>query len=110
MLTSGDFRAPDCQHLRWRFVAIVVAISALAVSLATRTTICTISHGKTVQCQLSKATRQRLDTDATKWVPPVAPVAVSDVALFYPRVSPAGPPIPGLLFEESLYNRPPPSC
>jgi hypothetical protein len=28
----------------------------------------------------------------------------------YPRIAPAGPPIPTVLLETSLYNRPPPSC
>jgi len=35
---------------------------------------------------------------------------VAQAPIVYPRVAPAGPPLPTLLLEENLYNRPPPSC
>jgi len=43
-------------------------------------------------------------------VPPVAAVIIAEVVSLYPRIAPAGPPVPGLFFEETLYNRPPPAC
>ncbi len=53
--------------------------------------------------------RQHLDQDAPRWLPPVAVVLQQEAPTFYPRLAPAAPPIPGLVFEESLYNRPPPA-
>jgi hypothetical protein len=95
----------------WQGILIVLAICGLLVSLATRAlqlptacdTLAVRSHS--VQVKL-----QHLDSDATKWVaPPTSPVALQIVS-FYARVSPAGPPIASLLFDESLYKRPPPIC
>ena len=104
-----DSRPFNCQRPRWYVLVIVVAIATLAVSLATRTSTFSIPQGVTAQSQSPQVMRQHLET-AAEWVPPVAPVVLSEVVSFYPRVSPAGPPIPSLLFDESLYNRPPPSC
>ena len=53
--------------------------------------------------------RQHMDRDSVRWAAPVAKVTVL-LAMFYPRVAPAGPPIATLLIEENLYNRPPPAC
>ena len=78
-------------------------------NLATRTSTPRISQGIAAQSQSPPARRPHLET-AAEWVPPLAPVVLFEVVSFYPRVSPAGPPISGLRFNKSLYNRPPPSC
>jgi hypothetical protein len=101
MSQSGDSRLPHRRHRRWHVLVVVVAISTLTVSLATRTSTPRISQGIAAQSQSPLATRQHLET-AAEWVPPVAPVVLFEVVSFYPRVSPAGPPISGLRFDESL--------
>jgi hypothetical protein len=53
---------------------------------------------------------QRITKGAPAWMPPVSRTAILQAPSFYPRVAPSGPPLPGLAFEESLYNRPPPAC
>jgi len=45
-----------------------------------------------------------------EWTPPVATHVVAEAFSFYPLISPAEPPVAGVLFEDALYNRPPPSC
>ncbi len=99
-----------CQRQRWDILIILVTISLLTISLGTRTRTAVMSHGITAQSQLPRAMRQHLDTDAVEWVPPVENVVTYEIVYFYPLVWPARPPILGFFFEQSLYNRPPPSC
>jgi hypothetical protein len=54
--------------------------------------------------------RQHMDRDAVRWAVPVANITVAQAPAFYPRLGPAGPPLPTLLLEENLYDRPPPAC
>ena len=110
MLPLKQFRSPERRHPRWYILVVVVATLTLTGSLATRTSTPRISRTITTQSQSSSSVRQHLNGDAIGWNPPVASVVISETPSFYPRVSPAGPPIPSLLFEENLYNRPPPSC
>lgn len=110
MAECADSRRLSRRTKRLYWAAIVLSIVALTAALATRTSVLTLSHGVSADSQLSNSSRQHLDSDAMGWVPPVATPVVAEEVSFYPRVSPAGPPIPSLLFEESLYNRPPPSC
>ena len=110
MAPSEDLRLPNQQHSRLPVVVIVLAICGLTVSLATRTFRLTMPHGVTAQCADSHAVRQHMDRDAAQWAPPVPLLSTPPAPVFYPRVAPAGPPIPGVLFDESLSNRPPPSC
>ena len=105
-----DLRLPHAQHPRWRVLVIVLAICGLTVSLATRTFRLTIPHGVTAQSADSHAMRQHMDRDAAQWAPPVPILGTLQAPVFYPRVAPAGPPMPSVLFDESLSNRPPPSC
>lgn len=98
------------QNSRWRVFVIVLAICGLTVSLSTRTFRLTFPHGRTVQSGSAQAVRQHMDRDAAKWTSPVPVVTTLHVPTFDPHVAPAGPPLPGLLFEESFYNRPPPFC
>jgi hypothetical protein len=107
---SEDLRLANHQPSRLRLLVIVLAICGLTVSLATRTFRLTIPHVVTAQSTDSRAIRQHMDRDAAQWVPPAPILSPLQVPVFYPRVAPAGPPIPGVLFDESLSNRPPPSC
>ena len=110
MAHSEDVRLSNPQHPRWYVLVIILAICGLTVSVATRTFRLTIPHGATAQSGDSQAIRQHLARDAAQWAPPVRTLSTLQVPVFYPRVSPAGPPIPSVLFDESLSNRPPPSC
>jgi hypothetical protein len=94
----------------WRALLVVLAICGLTISLTTRTFHFTIPHRIAAKSESGQAVRQHLDRDGAKWIPPVPTFAVLQVSSFYPRVAPAGPPLPTVLFEKSLYNRPPPSC
>jgi hypothetical protein len=94
----------------WRWMLISLVLLSLTVSLATRTFRLTIPHGVIVQSNTAQAMRQHMDRDAVKWVPPVRLFTVLQAPTFYPHVSPAGPPLGVLLLDESLSNRPPPSC
>ena len=94
----------------WRLALVSVVMVSLVVTLATRTFPGTTSHSITVQSNSAQAMRQHMDRDAVRWAVPVATIVVSQAPTFYPRVAPAGPPLPTLLLEENLYNRPPPSC
>src|SRR5277367_7186835 len=109
MSPLGDVRKVATRRPAWQTLLVVVAICSLTVSLSTRTFRLKISHSNTVQSGAGRAIRQHMDRDAVRWVPAVPLVAVLDAPAFYPLVAPAGPPLPGLLLDESLYNRPPPA-
>jgi len=93
-------------------LVVFVAIVALTASLATRTFNPTTSPGKPSQVRSTSAQgmRQHLDRDASRWMPPVLVSTTLQAPVFYPRFAAAGPPLPNVLLDESLYNRPPPSC
>jgi hypothetical protein len=96
--------------LRGCFLFAVLMISSLTVLLATRTFAFTIPHGTTALSNCSDAKHQHLDRDAVPgFTPPLTITAVA-VQTFYPRLTPAGPSLRGFLLDETLYNRPPPSC
>lgn len=93
----------------WRNLLILLAILSLGVSLATRTF--HLDDGTTgVQSSSTQAMRQHLDRDGLRWIAPVPTLTILQTPAFYPHVAPAGPPLPSALFEENLYNRPPPTC
>ncbi len=107
---SGDLWLPNHRHPRWRVLVIVLAICGLTVSLATRTFRLTLPQSPTAQSDSARAMRQHMDRDAAKWTSPIPVLTTLPVPVFYPRFAPAGPPLPSVLFDESLSNRPPPSC
>ena len=94
----------------WYWALVSVVMFSLVLTLATRTFHVTLSYNTTVQSGDSQAVRQHMDRDAIRWAAPVAKVTVSQAPTFYSRVAPAGPPLPTLFLEKSLYNRPPPTC
>ena len=95
--------------VQWHALLSVMVIAALSVSLSTR--FCRSSDTVTVQVQANASSsnlRQHMDRDATQWVAPVTRLIFLETVEFYPRFAPAGPPLPAVLFDQSLYNRPPP--
>jgi hypothetical protein len=96
---------------RWCAVIVLCAVSALIVSVATRYAFSRSTAGVTTSAhkQFSpQHSRQRLLKNAATWMPPVVRSAVFEASTSYPRIAPSGPPMPRLLFEKNLYNRPPP--
>lgn len=94
-------------------MVVLVAVFSLALSVATRySTPCDapLPTVKTVHNHTyPESKRQRLVKDAANWMPPATCVDGLCAPNYYPRIAPAGPPIPTLVLEEKLYNRPPPS-
>ncbi len=107
---------PNLKESRGRrsWAAIVlIAVCSLALSVATRyNSIQTDSTASITRVQKHVAPEPRrprlLKTAAPLMAPPVGRV-VLQAPSSYPRIAPAGLPIPGVLLEEKLYNRPPPS-
>jgi|SRR5579872_6298182 len=98
---------------RWWAAIVLIAVFSLAVSVATRygsvRTDSTTSITKVQKHVAPEPRRPRLLKTAATWMAPPASCVVLQVPTSYPRIAPAGPPIPGVLLEEKLYNRPPPS-
>jgi hypothetical protein len=96
-------------RLIWWQSLMLVVVTALGVSLATRVCHVVYPHSVHVQASASEGMRQHMDRDATDWVAPVPSFTFHQTTSFYPKFAPAGPPLPAALFDESLSNRPPPS-
>lgn len=94
----------------WRWVLVGVVMFSLVVALATRTFNDVGSRSTKVQSSSLQTMRQHMDRDAVRWAVPAAKITVAQAPAFYPGVAPAGPPLPTLLLEENLYDRPPPAC
>jgi hypothetical protein len=109
MLKLKDHDETKRQRMTWCWVLIVVAIAGLSCSLVTRTFRLTSTANTTFHSGEAQGMRQHLDRDAVRWVPPVPTLVGLQAPTFYPRIAPAGPPLPGLVLDEPLYNRPPPS-
>ena len=95
---------------RGRELLLLVVILALAASLVTRYVyVSTTGTVTTVRSASPDEHRQRLHKSALQWTAPVDEftVFVSAIGSHRPR-----PPQPLLVvhLDESLYNRPPPSC
>lgn len=90
---------------------VLLSVCSLTARLATRYYFPadgSIQSVKVAKVHAPDAKRQRLNKNAADWHPPVFNFTQLQSPSYYPRVAPAGPPIPGLFLEESLYNRPPP--
>jgi len=111
MLRLTNLNSSRCR--RWCSTIVLLAVCSLTVSVATRysqdpTTLC--GAAKTIQkltCQQPRC--QRLLKNAAVWIPPAVSSHIPRAPKSYPRVTPAEPGLSNLVFEESLYNRPPPS-
>ena len=93
-----------------RLLLIVLSISALTVSLVTRTFRIHVLQCTTAQSNSPQVLRQHLDHDATHWAPPILHFSTLLVCTIAPRTPTVWLRLPSLLLDESLYNRPPPSC
>ena len=94
-------------------LVVLCAVCTLTIHVATRycfTRGLPNSTVNTVQKDTSpRLGRQRMTKTAELWLAPLVLEALLDPPASYPRIAPAGPPLPGLVVENSLYNRPPPS-
>ena len=102
----------DSRPSRWVAALILAAVCALTVSVTTRYGFSASATGPAASVQKhasAQPSRQRLLKNAATWVPPVVCTSVLKAPSSYPRIAPAAPPIPSLLFENQLYNRPPPA-
>jgi hypothetical protein len=102
----------ELRRRSWCALVILLAVCSLTVSVATRYghSSSLVNEARSAQRNASPQTaRQRLTKNAANWMPPVASATVFEVPSAYPRIAPAAPPIPHLFFDQSLYNRPPPS-
>src|SRR5271155_3509187 len=110
MLRVSNFEAPRSKH--WRSVVILVAVCALTISVATRYCSPVSVSAQTVRTLHKHSSQetghQRLTKDAATWMPTLVCSVILQAPTFYPRVAPAGPPLPSVLLERSLYTRPPP--
>ena len=108
MLPSGSSR-PNREHPNWCLFVMVWAIFALTASLATRTSVPTDLHG------LPPSPRQhRLPGNISMAMPSSGWRQLQSHTFtgskFLSAFLACGPSLSHLLFDESLYNRPPPSC
>jgi hypothetical protein len=101
----------DSSRRGWTAAIVLLAVTAITVSVATRyASVPGISSHTTAAQKHSTPERakQRLIKSAANWMPPVVSAVIVQPPSPYPRIAPAGPPIPRLFFEKNLYNRPPP--
>ena len=95
-------------------LVVMLAVASLAVSVATRycssQSLSAYSSPTAHKHSSPEQSRQRLTKTSTNWMPPVVRTSVLEAPTSYPRIAPAGLPMPTVLLELSLYNRPPPSC
>ena len=103
-LTQAEVR----RRVVWWQSLMLLVVVALGVSLATRVCHVVYPHSVHVRASASEGMRQHMDRDAAHWVAPVPRFTFLQTASFYPKFAPAGPPLPAVLFDESLSNRPPP--
>ena len=92
-------------------VLFAVAIWSLTISLATRFYTPFSSHVhsvKAVEQHGAEPARQHLDRDASHWVAPVATFTLLEPVKALGCSIAAESVLPNQLFDESLYNRPPP--
>lgn len=94
----------------WQFLLVILTVSALTGSLVTRTLHLQLAHSILTHSKSPHAVRQHLDRDASRWMAPVPHIAALQVSTFYPRMVAGRLPLPCLLLDENLCNRPPPVC
>ena len=111
MLLLTNIDGSRCR--RWFAVMILFAVCALTASVTTRYTFPGgESNGAVASIQKHRAPepgRQRLIESAATWIAPVVSSFLLQTPTRYPRVAPVGPLTSSVLFDKSLYNRPPPS-
>jgi len=110
MLNLGNRANGRCAF--WCALVILLSVSSLTVSVTTRynsAATSPLSAGPSVQKNCSaEPARQRLDNNATTWMPPLVVVTVLHLPSRHPAVTVAEPDISNPSFVSSLYHRPPP--
>ncbi len=100
------------RHRTWCALVVLAAVCSLTVSVATRYSspdTPSSSTMKTVHTHTAPdVKRQRLAKNAANWLPLLVCFDGLRVPSSYPRIARAGRPAPSPLFEQNLYNRPPP--
>jgi hypothetical protein len=92
-------------------IVIALLICCLTLSLATRfcSPITSQAHlTKSIERRSIDPKRQHVDRDTSRWVASVATVTCREPVMLYLPAVPAETPLPHQVFDESLYNRPPP--
>ena len=101
------------RHRRWCSAIVLVAVLSLALSVITRYT----GNNGALSNQATLAQKhaslshghQRLLKDAAIWIPPVLSFEAFPMPGFSSRIVLADGVVHSLVFEGSLYNRPPPA-
>jgi len=97
---------------RWIAVALL-AVCSITISVATRYSVpgkAGDSKVKLVRNHVdTEPARQRLLNNAATWMPPAVGSAILQENESFTQVVWTGPPAARLFFEQSLFNRPPPS-
>jgi len=96
----------------WRGLLAVTVIAAVTVGLATRFSAPSgsqLQNGKAVVSRSTEPQRQHFNSDAIRWVTPVASSSLFRLVTLHAQITPADPLIPDHVFAQALYNRPPPS-
>jgi hypothetical protein len=109
MKAIGREQVEGCRARSWLWALSCLVLLSLVVALATRFQVA-VQNTVTIQSSASQAMRQHMNQDAVRWASPILELTLLQAPTFYPRTAPAGPPLPVLLIEENLYNRPPPTC
>jgi hypothetical protein len=95
----------------WPGAVIALLICALTVSLATRFCVPVSSDAhisKSVERRSVDPKPQHINRAAIRWVASVTTVAPLDPVTLYSHAAAAEHPLPSHVFDQSLYNRPPP--
>ena len=110
MLSLTDQKSGGCA--RWCALVVLIAIFALAISLATRYGSAEAASTSAVKTSHSYSSqppgRQRLTKDAANWVPPTIDWVPLQAAARPARIPFVGSAIPNPSFASILYYRPPP--
>lgn len=97
----------------WCTLVVLLAVCTLTLSVTTRygKSQAAPDRSQTVVAKVHSWTPglQRLLNNASTWIPPVVIAAILQKPSYSPHISQPIPMVSGVLLEENLYNRPPPS-
>jgi len=102
------------QSKRCWIAVVLLAVCSITISVTTRYSVpgrSADSKVTTVRNHVDTETeqvRQRLLNNAASWMPPVVGSTILQQNESFALLLSTGPPAPRLLFEQNLFNRPPP--
>jgi hypothetical protein len=100
---------PLTSRISWRKLVVLLAIFAIAASVATRT-FHDINYSQTsAHGDPSNAMRQHLNADACELTKPFSQLSAILLPVAAPHAPPVEPDVRDAELGESLYNRPPPA-